>query len=204
MGRRASSHEWANHPELLTSIRSPWDKFRKADWNFRKYEDALFARPCDPEEVVFTALDFCVAIVSLRDWTRKFFVQDIRQGAKSLPLELDAVDDFTDFANKRIAWQSAIEAIANTVKHAEYRDAGWPNGIAMPATFFPENLKAEHEACSDGIELFKLMHKYRNVAWWDIALRQHPNNDATPGYVAFGDVLEGWECLIKDLGYERD
>jgi hypothetical protein len=202
MVRRSPPHEWANHPELLTSIKSPWDKFRKADWNFGKYEDAIFARPCDPEEVVFSALDFCVAIVSLRDWTRKFFIQDVRQGNKPLPPELSTVDEFTDFVNNLISWQKAIEAIANTVKHAEYRDSGWPNGIAMPASFYPDNLKDEHDDCEDGIELFSFMHKHRNVVWWDIALRQHPENDATPGYVAFGDVLEGWEGLIKNLGYE--
>ncbi len=112
------------------------------------------------------------------------------------------MEGFHDYVCERVPWQQAIEAIANTVKHAEYRDAGWPKGVAMPASFFPDNLKEEHEACKDGLELFALLHKHKDVAWWDIALRQHPSNDATCGYVAFGDALEEWENLLKHLGYE--
>ncbi len=204
MPRRTQSHQWSKHPELLTSIRSPWDKYRKADWNFERYENAVFARPCDSEDVVYTALDFCVAIVSLRDWTRKFFLHDVRTNGKTLPTGLTDADHFVDYIYERVTWQRAVEAIANTVKHAEYRDAGWPNGIAMPASFFPENLKSEHEACKDGVELFTLLHKHKEVAWWDIALRQHPDNDATTGYIAFGDTLDQWHFVLQDLNYLID
>ena len=75
MSRR--THPWADHPELLTSIRSPWEMYRKADWNFSRYEDAVFARPCDAEMVMYTALDFSVTIVGLRDWTRKTLVREV-------------------------------------------------------------------------------------------------------------------------------
>lgn len=114
------------------------------------------------------------------------------------------LDSFGPYISIRVPWQSAVEAIGNTIKHAEYRDSGWPKGIAMPASFVPEHLKSERDACNDGLELFSLLHKHRDVAWWDIALRQHPSDDATPGYVAFGDVLENWESLLKELGYQRD
>lgn len=65
--RTTGPHPWANHPELLASIRSPWEKFRKAYWNFDRYEDAIMARPRDSEAMTYTALDFCVAMVALRD-----------------------------------------------------------------------------------------------------------------------------------------
>lgn len=204
MTRRAGPHPWANHPELLTSIRSPWEKFRKADWNFGRYEDAVFARPCDSETVMYAALDFCVTVVSLRDWTRKTLTRDVRNNDKALPAGMTSLDDFAAFVTDRVQWQAAIEAIANTTKHAEYRDAGWPMGVARPASFFPEDLRAEHEACKDGLELFALLHKHREVAWWDISLRQHPSEEAKPGYVAFGDALDQWKALLQELGYQDD
>jgi hypothetical protein len=85
---RRTAHPWANHPEILTSISSPWQKFRKADWNFSRYEEEVLRRPCDSEAVVFTALDFCVSIVSLRDWTRKALTRDVRARTKDLPSSL--------------------------------------------------------------------------------------------------------------------
>ena len=137
MNRRTRPHPWTNHPELLTSIKSPWEKFRKADWNFTRYEDAVFARPCDSEAVIYSALDLCVALVGLRDWTRKTLVRDHRLNGKSLPVGMATIDDFPAFVSARVPWQPAIEAIANTTKHAEYRDADWPMGTAMAASFVP-------------------------------------------------------------------
>lgn len=205
MSRRTSGpHPWANHPELLTSIRSPWEKFRKADWNFDRYEDAVMARPCDSEAVVYTALDFCVAMVALRDWTRKTFVRDLRAGDKALPSGMASVDDFSDWVAARVPWQAAIEAIANTIKHADYRDTGWEKGTAMVGTFVPPPLQAEKDACADGLELFGFMHQHKDVAWWDIALRQLPSTEAEPGYVAFGDALDEWRAILDELGYIVD
>jgi hypothetical protein len=79
MTRRTDQNAWANHPEL-TMIKSPWEKYRKTDWNFSQYEDAVFARPCNAETVMYAALDFCVSVVSLRDWTRRTLVRDVDPG----------------------------------------------------------------------------------------------------------------------------
>jgi hypothetical protein len=46
------------------------------------------------------------------------------------------------------------------------------------------------------------MHKHRDVAWWDVALRQHGAESATPGYEALGDALDQWAAILEDLGYE--
>jgi hypothetical protein len=184
-------------------MRSAGEKYRKAEWNFTRYEDAVFARPCDAETVMYTALDFSVAVVGLRDWTRKQLTRDVRQSDKSLPTGMGSLDDFSAYVAARVPWQPAIEAIANTTKHAEYRDNGWENGIAMPATFFPESLRSEHEACASGAQLLAFMHKHREVTWWDLSLRQHGSDDATPGYVALGDVLDQWGEILKDLYYRE-
>jgi hypothetical protein len=204
VGRRGERHEWADHPELLTSLRTPWDKFRKADWNFSRYEDELFKRPCNFENVSFAALDLCVALTSLRDWTKKALTRDVRAGVRDLPNGLIKLDDWPSYIDRKIPWMSAIEAIANTTKHAEYRDIGWPRGIAMLATFVPPNLSDEKDACEDGLALFGFMHRYRDVAWWDIALRQHGDHEATPGYEAFGDALEAWEQLLISCGFKSE
>ncbi|KQM26648.1 hypothetical protein ASE57_13195 [Sphingomonas sp. Leaf11] len=121
-----------------------------------------------------------------------------------MPAGMTALDDFTSFVAARVQWQSAIEAIANTVKHADYRDTGWEKGTAMVASFVPEPLQADKDACRDGFELFGFMHKHRNVAWWDIALRQIPSAEAEPGYIAFGDTLDEWRSILDDLGYITD
>jgi hypothetical protein len=204
MARRGRRHEWADHPELLTSIRTPWDKYQKADWNFARYEDEVFKRPCNAENVSYTALDFCVSITSLRDWTRTSLARDVRAGVRQLPSGLMDLSEFDSFARVSVPWMFAIEAIANTTKHAEYRDNGWSRGIAIPHTFVPITLKDEHDACRDGIELFAFMHRHRDVAWWDIALHQQGDDDATPGYIAFGDALECWEALLITCGFSPD
>lgn len=204
MSRRTAPHPWANRPDLLTSIGTPWQMYRKADWNFGSYEDAVFARPCDFEAVMYAAIDFSVAIVALRDWTRKRLVQDVRQTGKVIPAEIKNLEDFPHFVANRVPWQAAIEAIANTAKHAEYRDTGWEKGIATPASFFPQFLRNEHELCSSGAELLSFMHKYRDVTWWDLSLRQHGDESATTGYEALGDVLDQWGQLLNELGYRED
>lgn len=201
MTRRTTQHPWANHPELLTSIRSPWEKYRKADWNFARYEDAVFARPCDAEAVMYSALDFCVAIVGLRDWTRKALTRDVRKNGKTIPREMVSLEEFPKFVASRVRWQPAIEAIANTTKHAEYRDDGWPKGIAMPATFYPPHLMEEHETCQNGMDVFTFMHRHKGLAWWDISLRQQSSEEATPGYEAFGDALDQWGSILEELRY---
>jgi hypothetical protein len=178
--------------------------YRKADWNFTRYEDAVFARPSDAETVVYTALDFCVAIVALRDWTRKRLAREIREVRRVLPAGITKLDEFSIFVAERVRWQPAIEAIANTSKHAEYRDTGWEKGIAAPASFFPENLRAEHEACTDGVQLFAFMHRHRDVTWWDLSLRQHREENATPGYEALGHALDQWGEILTDFGFRED
>lgn len=178
--------------------------YRKADWNFARYEHAVFARPCDAEAVVYTALDFSVTIVGLRDWTRKMLVRDLRRNGKAFPTGMTILHDFPSFVATRVPWQPAIEAIANTSKHAEYRDGGWERGIAMPASFYPEDLRAEHASCTDGLQLFAFMHKHREVTWWDLSLRQHGDENATPGYEALGDSLDQWGQILTELGYKED
>jgi len=161
------------------------------------------ARPCDAEAVVYTALDFCVALVALRDWTRKALTRDVRAGNRSLPAGLACTDDFNSWILERVPWQAAIEAIANTYKHADYRDIGWENGVAMLASFAPLSLQVDKEACKDGLELFAFMHKHEDQVWWDIALRQHPTPGAEPAYNAFGDALDQWSAILQELGYDE-
>ena len=101
MGRRTERHEWADHPELLTSLRTPWDKFRKADWNFSRYEDEVFKRPCHFENVSFAALDLCVSLTALRDWTKKALTKDFRAGRPKLPLGLSNLDELQQFLREQ-------------------------------------------------------------------------------------------------------
>lgn len=204
MSRRTKPHPWAKHPDLLTSIRSPWEHFTKVDWNYSRYEAAIFQRPCDSEAVVYTAIDLSVAIVSLRDWTRMWILREKRNESLKLPFDIRRSENFSKWVCERVTWQPAIEAVANTAKHGEYRDRGWEQGVAMPATFVPETLRTEHDACSDGIELFAFMHKHREEAWWDIAFRQHPSDHAEPGYVVFGNVLDGWKAILEELDLSGD
>ena len=204
MANRSQLHPWANHPELLTSIRTPREKYQKAEWNFRRFEDEVLKRPCDAESVMYSALDFCVTIVGLRDWTKKALTRDVRHDGKALPSGLATLDDFPSFVAQKVPWQAAIEAIANTTKHAQYRDEGWPSGVAMPSPFCPQTLKDESEACENVVEHFHFMNRHSDVTWWDVALRQHPSGEPTPGHVAFGDALEGWGVVLNELGYQDD
>lgn len=135
------------------------------------------------------------------DWTRNAFTRDVRAGEKSLPAGMTSLSEFETWVAARVPWQAAIEAIANTYKHADYRDKGWENGIAMLASFAPMPLQADKDACKDGLELFAFMHQHKLEVWWDIALWQHPSPDAEPGYNAFGDSLDQWGELLKELGY---
>lgn len=200
MSRKREKHPWAEHPELLTSIRTPLEKWHKADWNFARYEKAIDARPCDPQCVVYTAIDYCIATVSLRDWVGKTLTKKVRAGALLLPQGLKNLDEYRNWVRCEVRWQSAVEAIANTAKHAHYSDDGWPKGIAMPATFYPSQLTQEREACEDGLEVFAFMHKHKERVWWDLSLRQAGSEEAVPGYNAFGNNLDDWKTLIDGIG----
>ncbi len=199
MSRRSQSHPWTEHPELLTGIRTPIEQWHKADWNFSKFEDAVFARPCDPQSVTYSAIDYCVAITSLRDWTARALIKRARTGKSNSVYPINSSRDFRDLVSKKVRWQAAIEAIANTSKHSTYRDNGWPMGIAMPATFYHPQLRQEREACEDGMEVFEFMQRYRSLVWWDLSLHQKDSDKAEPGYVALGDNLDDWRSLLTEF-----
>ena len=66
------------------------------------------ARPCDSDAVVYSALDFCVAMVALRDWTKKTLTREVCAGLKALPADMAAIEDFPAWAATRVPWQAAI------------------------------------------------------------------------------------------------
>lgn len=183
-------------------MRSPADAFRKADWNFSRFEDEILRRPCDAEAVAYSAVDYCISIVALRDWTETTAKRAARQQDEEYTGP-DATDILAALSNE-IRWQSSIEAIANTAKHGTYNDRGWERGIAMPSVFYPEPLREEYEACGDGLDVFRFVHKHRDVVWWDIGLKQQGDENATPGYEAFGDALDDWQGLLKRWGLAED
>ena len=202
LGRRANKHRWADSPEILTSIKGPWQKFKKADWNFARYEEAILKRPCDPEEVIYCVIDFCIALHSLNDWASKA----VKKASRS-PNDSKAHFSFSDFEHllkEEIRWQPAIKAIADTAKHGEYRDTGWPNGVLQVAPFYPDSLMQAFDACEDGMETFQLIHEHRDVVWWDVALRQVGDQTAVRGYTAFGDALDAWKSILENVGLKEN
>lgn len=191
-------HPYEEHPVLLTAvIRSPQDQFGKSRWNLRRFEDAVEERPCDPEDVGATAIDFCIAIVALRDWTARHHARAARKGAAAADVSADRLS-FFQWCRSRIPWQAAIENIANASKHASYSDTNWPNGVARIASFAPGALEAERKAQPDGLALFAFMHRHRKSVWWDIKLSA-PGAPTESGSRAFGANLDEWFKVLREL-----
>jgi hypothetical protein len=194
--RRSRESPYRNSPDLLTTFNTVGEKFRKFEWNFDRYEDAILKRPCDPDQVMFTALDLCVAATALRDWAKLRFVREVREG-RSPQEPLRTEEDALACIYKEIRWQGAMDSIARALKHGTYDDASWPKGVAFPATFMPGNLQSELDSLSDGLEVLRYMHANRDKAWWDINLMEMGATEGTPGYIAFGDAVDDWQALLK-------
>lgn len=189
MGRRGrNANPWKQYPELLTFISSVSQKLEKVEWNFSRYEEQLFRRPCKLEDVNFAALDFCVAAVSLRDWVKTAVLQT----ARASPEEgLPATEcEFYAFIRENVRHQNIIEAIGNASKHGSYDDRNFEGGVVQPSQFVA-GLAAELEKnpnCS-----------LEDVSWFDLAIQQRGSRDVIPGYVAFGDALDDWKKLVVEL-----
>lgn len=198
--RRVKENPYRDHPNLLTTLNSVAEKYRKLEWNFERYEDAVLRRPCDPDDVMFTALDFCVAATALRDWTKLRFRQEARAG-NSFNSELATEDDVLTHIYRTVRWQGAIDSISRAIKHGTYDDTSWREGVAFPATFMPGDRQPEIDSLEDGVAILHYMHANRAVAWWDVNLIKMGDEEGTPGYIAFGDALEDWQKLLERWGF---
>lgn len=184
-GRSGSA--WKAYPELLTFISSVGQKLEKLTWNFSRYEGEIFRRPCNLESVNFAALDFCVAAVSLRDWVKIEVLRFARANpAIDLPQEESS---FYSLIKARIRWQHVIEAVANASKHGTYDDRQFEGGVVQPTQMIPPIVDELTESPVD----------LTDVSWYDLLIQQRGSDEATPGYVAFGEALEDWETLINEL-----
>lgn len=198
--RRSRESKYRDHPSLLTTFNSIGEKFRKFEWNFERYEDAILKRPCDPDEVMFTVLDLCVASSALRDWAKLRFLRESRAGRSPEPT-LTTEDDVLKYIYANVRWQAAMDSIARALKHGTYDDATWPKGTAFPATFMPGDLQNDLDSLNDGIDVLRYMHANRDKAWWDINLIEIGAEQGTPGYIAFGDAVNDWQTLLNQWGF---
>lgn len=149
--RRKEQHPWTNQPGRLVIHDNPYDIYAKLNWEANEFELKRTnpEKPIDVDGMVYLLQNACISAVSLVEWLEKAAHAEARSQGKQIEktlLEAEVLSWLPDFALAR--------AIANTFKHATYRNEGWGDAEVRLKVLFAdeqhERLKATEGA--DGFD----------------------------------------------------
>ncbi|SDA35737.1 hypothetical protein [Sphingomonas sp. NFR15] len=137
MARRGrEQHPWTNQPGRLVIHDDPYDIYAKLNWEANEFELKRTnpEKPIDVDGMVYLLQNACISAASLVEWLEKAAHAEARSQGKQIDktlLEKEVLSWLPDLALAR--------AIANTFKHATYRDEGWGNAeVRLEALFTAE------------------------------------------------------------------
>lgn len=138
MGRRVKNHRWVDEPGRLLGHNDPYDIWAKLNWEANQFH-ALRAvePPLDIDGMVYLLQNACISVVAAIEWLGKAGDRTAREAGKTWDASAFAKAVANELPNFSLA-----RAIANTFKHAAYRDEGWGDAeIRLVPRFTP----AQHE-----------------------------------------------------------
>lgn len=118
-------HEHASLPMLLTDLQLLEDMELKVAWNLAQYLAAADYGVEDARLVAYTSIDYCIAVISFRDWIVTKWINlatygrppEVVNGPTSISEEA-----FKSWLNRKISHLQFCQEIANTAKHGQYAD----------------------------------------------------------------------------------
>ncbi|MET0361505.1 MAG: hypothetical protein ABW048_07105 [Sphingobium sp.] len=149
--RRKEQHPWTNQPGRLVIHDNPYDIYAKLNWEANEFELKRTSpeKPIDVDGMVYLLQDACISAASLVEWLEKAAHAEARSQGKQIDktlLESEVLSWLPDLALAR--------AIANTFKHAAYRDEGWGDAEVRLEVLFSDEQHERLEAAegTDGFD----------------------------------------------------
>lgn len=185
MARRGNKqHPWTNQPSRLVIHDDPYDIYGKLNWEANEFELKRTSpeKPIDVDGMVYLLQNACISAASLVEWLEKAAHAEARSRGKQIDkklLENEVLSWLPDFALAR--------AIANTFKHATYRDEGWGNAEVRLEALFSAEQHARLKA-AEGTDGFDALYE-EEAAEADFTLtfvRDHDRHQ-----LAAGDFVRG-------------
>lgn len=123
--KQKKPHEHASLPTLLTDLQLLEDMELKVSWNLGQYLAAADYGVADARLVAYTSIDYCIAVISYRDWIVTKWINlatygrppEVSNGPASVGEE-----PFKSWLNSNISYLQFCQEIANTAKHGQYAD----------------------------------------------------------------------------------
>lgn len=119
--RGTQQHPWTNQPGRLVIHDNPYDILAKLNWEANEFELKRTdpEKPIDVDGMVYLLQNACISTASLVEWLEKAAHAKARSQERQIDKAL--------FEKEVLAWLPDLalaRAIANTFKHATYRDEG--------------------------------------------------------------------------------
>ncbi|SCZ73372.1 hypothetical protein SAMN04488118_11711 [Epibacterium ulvae] len=108
------------HTVLIGGVADMWEKMY---WDVDHFCDLQRTYPEEKQPLVFSAINACISSKSLEDWTKSAWMKAARSAG-----ETPSGEDFQERLTAAIPIQDLCADIANTSKHASYRDSRHPDG----------------------------------------------------------------------------
>ena len=152
--RRKEQHPWTNQPGRLVIHDDPYDIYAKLNWEANEFELKRTnpEKPIDVDGMVYLLQNACISAASLVEWLEKAAHAEARSQGKQIDktlLESEVLSWLPDFALAR--------AIANTFKHATYRDEGWGDAEVRLKVLFADE-QHERLKAAEGTDGFDALY----------------------------------------------
>jgi hypothetical protein len=108
------------HTAIIGGAADMWSKLA---WDADVCRDVQVSYPNERQPLAYAAINVCIAAQSLRDWVES----ELAGQAKAAGAQFDETAH-RKAMHATVPEQAMCEAIANTAKHANYRDGRWPGG----------------------------------------------------------------------------
>lgn len=176
-------HKDAGLPMYHTDMQLLEDMERKVAWNLAQYRASVSMHEMDFRRVVYTSIDYCIAVISFRDWIVAKWLDLAIHGR---PPEVEngpetaTKKELQTYLNGHIDYLLFCQHIANTAKHGRYDDSDALQESVAPVRYW---------LSPKGQEACKHLHQSQR---WDY-IRENPE-EAT-----FDRALhaKGWPEVVK-------
>ncbi|MDG2522961.1 hypothetical protein P7B02_15605 [Caulobacter segnis] len=143
------------------------------------FHDIQVNYPDEPEPLCYAAINVCIAAQSLPDWVEATLVKRQRRGGPKFNKAA-----FKALVAQELPTQAVCEAIANTAKHANLRQSGWPGGEVrliwyegdedIPPGYVLEHFSKDPDRCSVAVSSFDALCS----GWWRVLEKMQMTEDA--------------------------
>lgn len=191
--RRREQHPWTNQPGRLVIHDNPYDILTKLNWEANEFELKRSdpEKPIDVDGMVYLLQNACISTASLVEWLEKAAHAEARSRGRQIDKALLEKEVLAWLPNLALA-----RAIANTFKHATYRDEGWGDAeVRLEVLFSTEQL--ERLKVAEGTEDFAALYE-EEAAEADFALtfvRDHDKHQLAAGEFVVGLAHGGLRLL---------